>query len=94
MKSSVCNSIFRVLLEAKIQVANFLVLLLTSVLGTSLHFIESILYLFHFEDLKNSMNAILRILMSLVVTHAKDVNFLVDSNFTYVQGKMANGITL
>ena len=39
----------------------------------------------YFEDFKKSMKERHRILVSLVEKHAKDVFFLVDTDFTYVQ---------
>ena len=39
----------------------------------------------YFEDFKKSMKASFKIPMSLVETHAKDICFLVDTDFTYAQ---------
>ena len=39
----------------------------------------------YFEEFKKSIKAIFRIPKSLVETHAKDICFLVDTNYTYAQ---------
>ena len=43
----------------------------------------------YFEDFKKSMKAKFRIPMSLVGTHANNIYFLVDTNFTYVQATVS-----
>ena len=48
----------------------------------------------YFEDFKKSMKERSKILVSLVEQHSKDVWFLVDTNFTYVQVVLSRVIWL